>query len=91
VGEGDRISGRKKGKKRGGTGSLVVCGEDKGNENGEGLVDLEDIGKELEDGVVVLLEENVDEDRSEVRSMGSESLNGGRKGGWDFLENLEGE
>jgi hypothetical protein len=72
-------------------GSLVVCGEEKGNENGEGLVDLEDIGKELEDGVVVLLEENVDDDMSEVRSVGSESLNGGKKGGWEFLENLEGE
>jgi hypothetical protein len=72
-------------------GSLVVCGEEKGNENGEGLVDLAVIGKELEDSVVVLLEENVDDDRSEVRSVGSESLSGGKKGGWDFLENLEGE
>ncbi len=49
-------------------GSLVVCGEEKGNMNGEGLVDLEDIGKELEDGVVVLLEENVEDDTAEVRS-----------------------
>ncbi len=72
-------------------GSLVVSGEEKGNKNGEGLVDLEDIGKELEDGVVVLLEENVDDDRSEVRSVGSESLNGGMKGGWEFLDSLEGE
>jgi hypothetical protein len=72
-------------------GSLVVCGEEKGNTDGEGLVDLEDIGKELEDGVVVLLEENVEDDTAEVRSVGSESLNGGKKGGWEFLENLEGE
>jgi hypothetical protein len=41
--------------------------------------------------VVVLLEENVDDDMSEVRSVGSESLNGGKKGGWEFLDNLEGE
>jgi hypothetical protein len=26
-------------------GSLVVCGDVKGNENGDGLVDLDDIGK----------------------------------------------
>jgi hypothetical protein len=70
---------------------LVVCDEEKGNENGGGLVDLADVGKELEDGVVVLLEENVDEDRFEVRSVGSESMSSRKNGGWDFLENLEGE
>ncbi len=72
-------------------GLLVVCDEEKGNENGGGLVDLADVGKELEDGVVVLLEENVDEDRFEVRSVGSESMSSRKNGGWDFLENLEGE
>jgi hypothetical protein len=72
-------------------GSLVVCGGERGTDDGAGLVDLEVIGKELEDGVVVLLEETVDDDKSEVRSMGSESLNGGKKGGFDFLSCLEGE
>jgi hypothetical protein len=72
-------------------GSLVVCDEEKGNGNGGGLVDLADVGKELEDGVVVLLEENVDDDRFEVRSVGSESLSSRKNVGWDFLENLEGE
>jgi hypothetical protein len=73
------------------TGALLVCGEVKGNESGEGLVDLDDIGKELEDGVVVLLEENVDDDMSEVKSVGSECLNGVKRGGFDFLSCLEGE
>ena len=72
-------------------GSLVVCGGERGNDDGAGLVDLEVIGKELEDGVVVLLEENVDDDRLEVRSVGSESLSSRKNVGWDFLENLEGE
>ncbi len=69
-------------------GSLVVCGGERGTDDGAGLVDLEVIGKELEDGVVVLLEETVDDDKSEVRSMGSESLNGGKNrfSSWVFAK-----
>ncbi len=40
---------------------------------------------------MVLLEENVDDEMSEVRSVGSESQNGGKRGGFEFLSCVEGE
>jgi hypothetical protein len=72
-------------------GSLVVCDEGKVSEAGHGEVNLEEIGKELEDGVVVILEEDVVDDPFEVRSEGSGSHLGGKKGGFDFLNCMEGE
>ncbi len=65
---------------------MEVCEGGRALKEGEELVNLEEVGKELEDGVVVHME---DED---VRREGSGSLSGSKGGGdFEFLECIEKE
>ncbi len=61
-------------------GSLEVCEGGRALKEGEELVNLEEVGEELEDGVVVQLEDKVGGEDEDVMSVGSGSLSG-RKGG----------
>jgi hypothetical protein len=70
-------------------GSLEVCEGGKALKEG---VNLEEVGKELEDGVVVQLEDEVGGEDEDVRREGSGSLSGSKGGGgFEFLECMEKE
>ncbi len=73
-------------------GSMEVCKADRSLEEGDELVNMEEVGKELEDGVVVLVEVEVADEEDEVRNAGSGSVTGGKGGcGFKFLDCLEGD